>query len=296
MLSLKKDLRNIWIVFALAAVALQAQSDESTQLEIVTNTSVSAKGTYFPRAPQWKSVLWTYETNLVEKATGNLIYSMRNRIRIKSADKLLAKENYQHEKFIETKYTCGDTYTHKGTITIRRKIDPTNTDRPWMSKSHFSEKILYEGPLSEFPGVKLFVGRKFDDFSGRTNILSESKNFRPNVLSTHTTTNIINETEKRYLGNQIAMYEDTHRPDLTKAKYAVITTETKQAKYPQRLNYVVHSDTLRIEQLKSGNVNVLSTIRGDGIFLQETKLHVLSDWDMVKKGCFNLPFPSSEKQ
>ena len=304
MFTLKKNLQNLWVLGALASVAAFGEMTDNkaaqqAQPEVTTNATMVVKGgTHFLRSSKWNDKVEVFETNLVWKATNEPIYFMRNKINTKSSDKLFAQEDYKFESFVEDMLDRGDICERKGTNTTKLKFDKPNNKYPWKTRHGFKEKIFYEGPLSEFPGLNLDAGRVLTDVSGVTNAWNSSESYvqNPAVIHTHAVTNIINEAEKRFISREIDSRKDERKPGVTKMKYGIVTLETKQDAYPQELNEIRQTTVYTIKDLGNGKVQIKGTQKGRNIHVKETNCKVLSDWRKVKNGKINLPFPSSVKK
>ena len=305
MFELKKNIQNLWILGALTATtafggiigekSAQQGDQKAANPEVVTNTTEKiTSGRHFPRSPKWKEVVTLYETNLVDKATNEPIYFMRNKVKVTSTTKMFAYQDGKFEKFVEDLLDRGDICTRKGSSSTHLTFDKPNKKYPWKTRHGFKERIFYEGPISDFPALKLGAGRVLTDFPGVTNGWSKTDTYNdPALIHTHSLTNIINDELKRYISTEIDMRRDERKPGKIKVKYGVVTLETKQDSYPQELNEIKQKTVYTIQDLGNDKVQVKGVQKGRNLHFKETQCWVLSDWRKVKKGKVVLPFPSS---
>ena len=293
----KQNLQKLLILAGLCAVCTAAQANENTTQKapegVTTNTTMTVTGTHFPRSPTWRDKISVYETNLVWAATGEPIYFLRNKVNIQSSHKLFSQEDYQFERFVQELYEKGDICVRKGTSTTRRKFDMPNNRYPWKSTRTFSEKIIYEGPADEFPGINLKAGRILSEFGGVTNGWSKQEEYHPQVLHTFGTTNITNEADRRYYSINLDTRKDARKPGVVKEKYGVIEVLTKQDSYPQEIDYIRHKTVLIKKDLGNGKIAVKGRQKGRAMHIKETQRKLLSNWNKYKKGEVYTPFPSS---
>ena len=293
----KQNLQKLLILGGLYAMCTAAQANENKTQEaaegVKTNASVIVTGTHFPRSYKWRDKVSLYETNLVWAATGEPIYFLRNKVNVQSSHKLFSQEDYQFERFVEELYDKGDICMRKGTSTIRRKFDMPNNRYPWKSKRGFSEKIVYEGPADEFPGINMKAGRILSEFGGVTNGWSSQEEYHPQVLHTVGTTNITNEADRRYYSIRLDTRKDARKPGVVKEKYGVIEVLTKQDSYPQEIDYIRHKSVIIKKDLGNGKISVKGRQKGKAMHIKETQRKLLSNWNKFKQGEVYTPFPSS---
>ena len=293
----KQNLQKLLILGGLYAMCTAAQANENKTQEaaegVKTNASVIVTGTHFPRSYKWRDKVSLYETNLVWAATGEPIYFLRNKVNIQSTNKTFSYEDYQFERFVEELYEKGDICERKGTSTTRRKFDMPNTRYPWKSTRSFSEKLIYEGPAEEFPGITLKPGRILSEFGGVTNGWSKQEEIHPLVHHTVGVTNIVNDADRRYYSINLSTHRDERKPGVVREKYAVIEVLTKQDSYPQEVDYIRHKTVLKKTDLGNGKISVKGKQKGRAMHIKESQRKLLSDWNKYKKGEVYTPFPSS---
>ena len=164
---------------------------------------------------------------------------------------------------------------------------------PWKTRQTFSNKINYEGPLEEFPGINLQAGRVLPDFSGITNGWEKWDQYIPTIQHHHSMYFIINDEDKRYISTDIDTKRDERNPKKIKVKNTVSILETRQDSFPQELNLIRHKTVYKICDLGNDKVLITGTQKGCNIYLKETQKKVLSDWSKIKRKKIYLPFPSS---
>lgn len=295
----KTKLNQLLLLGALFPVfsAVIANGDDGiSDKTITTNVTISVKGTHFPRSPKWNNKISVYETNLFWSASGKPFYHFRNRIVIKSSDKLFSQEDFQTEQFVEDSYDRGDICTHKGKSTIKRKFDKPNNRYPWKTSRSFSEKTIYEGPAAEYPGINLKAGRTLSEFGGLTNAWSKQEYCHSDILLTYANTNITDNASKRYHSIVIESRKDSRKAGILKEKYGITEILTKQDSYPQEVDYIRKKIILDVEDKGNGNIKVTGSQNGRVIYVKESQCKVLSDWDLFKQGRIHTPFPSSVRR